>query len=117
MNIKSSDNQIDNILDKNIMYKIETEFNAIIVKGAGSPGVDGIYILNGEQNGKNIYYFGQNYIGYEGSPLTWNINEFDNIGGTAYLSYDNTEYPWQSRFQVFDGEGPIPKLTPTVVII
>jgi len=91
-----------------------TTFNAVIVSGAGSSGVNGIYQFTGNVfNGKNSYADDQgNTIAWYSF---WNIYSAE-IGDDAYLSYSDTEFPWQATgWEIINGSNPVPTLTPTNV--
>jgi hypothetical protein len=83
--------------------------SSVLVSGAGTTTSNGIYTLDGQENGKNKYVFGDNYIGWSGSE--WLIYDEVSLSDWGYASSDDTEFPWQAIFITTNGDEPDPTVT------
>ena len=81
--------------------------SSVLVLGAGTENSNGTYTLNGQENGKNKYILGPNYIDWTGEWLIYD----DTYGDFTYASSDDTEFPWQATFITTNGEEPAPSVT------
>jgi hypothetical protein len=84
--------------------------SSVLVSGAGSLSVNGIYVYDGTYNGKGKWRLSEFvYLHSEdlGDGPSWYIYD-DNIG-RMYGLISDTEYPWQGTYvSGFDGELPAP---------
>jgi len=88
-----------------------TTFNAIIVTESVG-GVNGTYVLDGQENGKDKYVFDGTTIKWTGSAWIF-INL---IVGTVYSSSEDVEFPWEVEvWEDLATFGVTPTLTPTNV--
>lgn len=101
-----------------IRFLPKQKFNAVIVTGAGTPEYNGTFVQNGELGNKPYYIAIEDtnreiywYVGDQ----NWQIYESNLIGGMGYLSFQNTEFPWEAEWSEFDGASPSPTLIPTNV--
>jgi hypothetical protein len=82
----------------------------VLVSGAGTSASNGAYTLDGQENGKNKYVLGSNYISWDGSD--WIIYDDVDLGEVAYKSSDDTEFPWQATtWTGVGGAAPPPTVT------
>jgi hypothetical protein len=82
--------------------------SSVLVSGAGNESSNGIYALDGQENGKNKYVFGSNSIMWAGS--SWELND-NSFGDITYSSSDDVEFPWQAAFITLNGDEPAPTVT------
>jgi hypothetical protein len=90
--------------------------SSVLVSGAGSGVVNGIYTETGENNGKK-YYNQSGFSVIDQLAISWSGVEWiihDDIGDGFYASTDDVEFPWQvTSWAATNGEEP----TPTVAEI
>lgn len=89
--------------------------SAVVVSGAGTSSSNGTYVKTGFSNGKPIYNFGLNTIGWSSADSYWYIFDDETIGDIVYISYEDTPYPWQAASWILSetsGVSPAPTLTP-----
>ena len=82
--------------------------SSVLVSGAGVESANGVYVLDGEENGKNKYSLNGDFISWDGNQ--WNLfsAEADEI---AYFSEDDTEFPWQASWLDNGSYAPVPTVT------
>lgn len=87
--------------------------STVVVSGAGTEAVNGVYSQNGLINGKPAYLYDGNSIEWISSEAQWNIID-GSTGDAVYVSVNDTAYPWQvTTWNAFnDGATPVPTLTP-----
>jgi hypothetical protein len=81
--------------------------SSVLVSGAGSIGVDGLYVESGDFDGKKFYNLqtGGYVIAWD-SP-NWVIRSITSI--TIYTSSNNVQFPWQvTSWSVASGSAPVP---------
>ena len=104
-------------LSINGSYGLATvEYNAVVVSGAGTASVNGVYAQNGLINGRPSYLYDGNSIEWTSTEAQWNIID-GSTGDAVYVSGNDTAYPWQvTAWNAFnDGVIPVPTLTPATV--
>lgn len=90
-----------------------SEYNAVIVSGAGAATSNGTYEVSGSYEGRNQYVSGINHIRWNGG--SWGLFD-DNIGDTTYIASDDTAFPWEATGWFDNGDyAPVPTFTPTKV--
>jgi hypothetical protein len=105
-------------LSVNGSYGLATvEYNAVVVSGAGTAAVNGIYTVTGESVGKPYYNLAGSNA--DQSAITWD-NGYWTIWGpeneSQYSSTDDVAFPWQvTTWSGDDGGPPMPTLTPATV--
>ena len=104
-------------LSVNGSYGLATvDYNAVVVSGAGTAAVNGVYAYNGLIAGKPAYLYDSNLIEWNSTEAQWTITD-GSTGDAVYVSEDDTANPWQvTTWNVFnDGVLPVPILTPATV--
>lgn len=89
--------------------------SSVLVSGAGSSAVNGIYTYNNQYGGKPYY----NLQGYEdnvfANSIYWDADSWilSNVDASAFYAItEEIDYPWlSSNWQIFDGESPVPTFT------
>jgi hypothetical protein len=80
----------------------------VLISDAGIASVNGTYVLDGQNEGKNKYSFNGNYI-------QWDINVWiifsSEVDESGYVSNDDTEFPWQATWESQAGYEPSPVVT------
>jgi hypothetical protein len=83
--------------------------SSVLVSGAGQESTNGVYVLDGEENGKNKYSLNGDNIRWDVS--TWRLFSAE-ADEDAYFSDDDTEFPWQATWEFVDvGYTPAPTVT------
>jgi hypothetical protein len=84
--------------------------SSVLVSGAGQESTNGVYVLDGQEQGKNKYSLNGDNIRWDGSAWRLFSAEADE---DAYFSNDDTEFPWQAtwEFDVGSGYEPAPAVT------
>jgi hypothetical protein len=82
--------------------------SSVLVSGAGSDFVNGIYTLTGEIDGKPYYNLPASSDA-DRSAISWSINQWIIWGDgneSQYSSTDDVEFPWQVTTWIGEGGGP-----------
>ena len=104
-------------LSVNGSYGLATvDYNAVVVSGAGTAGVNGVYAYDGLSAGRPSYLYDSNLVDWNSAGARWTITD-GSTGDAVYVSEDDTANPWQvTTWIVFnDGALPVPTLTPATV--
>jgi uncharacterized Zn-binding protein involved in type VI secretion len=80
----------------------------VLISDAGIASVNGTYVLDGQNEGKNKYSFNGNYIQWDLNVWIIFSSEVDESG---YVSNDDTEFPWQATWESQSGYEPYPVVT------
>jgi len=80
----------------------------VLISDAGIASVNGTYVLDGQNEGKNKYSFNGNYIQWDLNVWIIFSSEVDESG---YVSNDDTEFPWQATWESQTGYEPSPVVT------
>ena len=88
--------------------------SSVLVSGAGSSEVDGVYTETGEEGGKKYYSINGSISPFASSIVwdgsVWLIN--DSNESTFYTSTDDTEFPWQvTEWMADNAASPPPTVT------
>ena len=90
-------------------FSVSMNYGNILVSGAGTNSVNGLYIINGTFNGRNQYVNGINYLRYTGLFSGWVLG----FGADYYSSSSNVATPdlatgWTANTGVIN---PVPTVT------
>jgi hypothetical protein len=87
--------------------------SSVLISGAGSEEVNGVYTETGENNGKKYYNLEGDDVNI--SSIYWSGSEWivnDDAGDGFYASTDDVEFPWQvTIWEVTNGDPPVPTVT------
>ena len=82
----------------------------VLVSGAGSSEVNGLYIEAGVSDGKNFYNLQSGGYVIAWDNPNWVIRNITSI--TLYTSNNNVEFPWQvTSWSTASGSAPAPSVT------
>ena len=81
----------------------------VLVSGAGTATSDGIYTLDGQENGRNKYVFGSNTITWNGIDA-WILYD-DSEGNNTYVLIEDVQFPWLGIWTDNEGAQPVPTVT------
>ena len=86
----------------------------VLVTGAGTCEVNGIYTYRGTYEGKPYYNLTGKPSGVLANGLFWAQGEWHlqpgPPGGNSYLADSNADFPWQATWTVEEGEAPVPSI-------
>ena len=99
---------------KLIEFKANFMHPSIIVAGAGTSAINGVYVYSGEEGGKHSYLKGNISITWNVTFSVWVIYDFDTTSNRYYSSDDVATPDLCTTWTQNDGDLPVPTVTAQV---
>ena len=75
----------------------------VLVSGLSDNQYNGLYVYDGELNGKPSYRYNINFLFWNAADSFWTLED----GANYTLSYSNVDYPWLATNWIFDSIDPL----------